>query len=397
MKSTNFVIALLLFATALTANAAPLLNGLALEQQFNKDRYIAAVYSERLSGDANALLDNNLPRSLQVRIIADRLSARRFRNQWMEGIAINNPGSVLTGQAENMVTFANMFKGRLVAGDQLRIDYAADTGTTSVSLNDIMLGMIEDREFFNTLLRAWIGPVPPSTDFRDDLMGSGQVDSGLLAKYEALQPGADRVAQVTAMVDAQEAKEEAAAEPAPQKAEPKPAQVAAAPKPKPNLSADIPPPSLAAIGTPALEKPAPKPVASAPVSQPKPLKPTTTRPASPLDEELEEEEEEAPLTADMILARQIYHSMLLRHTFKHIRYPKRAQERGQEGSVRLNVTIDNKGIVKTVSTLQESRYSSLNREAVEAVERAGPYPATPAQLNIEEYNFTVPITFRLPD
>ncbi|QKX17386.1 TonB family protein [Microbulbifer sp. YPW1] len=400
MKSTNFVIALLLFATALTANAAPLLNGLALEQQFNKDRYIAAVYSERLSGDANALLDNNQPRSLQVRIIADRLSARRFRNQWMEGIAINNPGNVLTGQAENMVTFANMFKGRLMAGDQLRIDYAADTGTTSVSLNDIMLGMIEDREFFNTLLRAWIGPVPPSTDFRDDLMGSGQVNSGLLEKYEALQPGADRVAQITAMVDAQEAKEEAAAEPAPQKAEPKPAQVVAAPKPKPDLSADIPPPSLAAIGAPAIEKPASapaKPAASAPVSQPKPLKPTTTRPATPMDEELDEEEEEAPLTADMILARQIYHSMLLRHTFKHINYPKRAQERGQEGSVRLNVTIDNKGNVKTVSTLQESRYSSLNREAVEAVERAGPYPATPAQLKIDEYNFTVPITFRLPD
>ncbi|WP_428818986.1 TonB family protein [Microbulbifer sp. MCCC 1A16149] len=405
MKSTNFVIAaLLLFATALTANAAPLLNGLALEQQFNKDRYIAAVYSERLSGDANALLDNNMPRSLQVRVIADRLSARRFRNQWMEGIAINNSGNVLTGQAENMVTFANLFKGRLIAGDQLRIDYAADTGTTSVSLNDIMLGMIEDREFFNTLLRAWIGPVPPSTDFRDDLMGAGQVDSGLLAKYEGLQPAADRVAQVTAMVDAQEAKEEAAAEPAPQKEESKPAQVVAAPKPKPDLSADIPPPSLAAIGAPAIEKPAstranpaPKPAASAPVSQPKPLKPTTTRPATPLDDELDEEEEEAPLTADMILARQIYHSMLLRHTFKHIRYPKRAQERGQEGSVRLNVTIDNKGIVKTVSTLQESRYSSLNREAVEAVERAGPYPATPAQLNIDEYNFTVPITFRLPD
>mgnify|MGYP000560227831 CR=1 FL=1 len=404
MKTTNLVIALLLFATALTAKAAPLLNGLALEQQFNKDQYIAAVYSERLSGDASTLLDNNLPRSLEVRIIAERLSARRFRNQWMEGIAINNAGNTLSGQAENMVTFANLFKGRLVGGDHLRIDFAADTGTTTVSLNDIMLGMIEDREFFNTLLRAWIGPVPPSTDFRDGLMGSGQVDSGLLATYEALQPGADRVAQVAAMVDQQEAEEEPAAvakaEPAPE-----PAQVAATSKPKPEIKADIPPPTLAAIGAPAIEKPAPAraepkqdtTVAKAPASQPKPLKPTTTRPATPAEEEDLEEEEEAPLTADMILARQIYHSMLLRHTFKHIRYPKRAQERGQEGSVRLNVTIDQKGNVKSVSTLQESRYASLNREALEAVERAGPYPATPAQLRLDEYRFSVPITFRLPD
>ncbi|MCK7598514.1 TonB family protein [Microbulbifer sp. CAU 1566] len=404
MKSTNLVIALLLFATALTAKAAPLLNGLALEQQFNKDQYVAAVYSERLSDDANSLLDNNMPRSLQIRVIAERMSARRLRNQWMEGIAINNPGATLTGQAENMVTFANLFKGRLVTGDRLRIDFAADTGTTSVSLNDIMLGMIEDREFFNTLLRAWIGPVPPSTDFRDNLLSAGRTDSGLLATYESLQPAAERVAQIAAMVDEQEGTQEqvaAASEPA--KVQPKPAEVAAVAtsKPKPDLKADIPAPTLASIGAPPVELPAPavKTAAkTAQVTQPKPLKPTTTRPAVPaMDEEDELEEDEAPLTADMILARQIYHSMLLRHTFKHLRYPKRAQERGQGGSVRLNVVIDNQGNVKNVTTLQESRYASLNREAIEAVERAAPYPATPAQLKLDEYKFSLPITFKLPD
>jgi len=399
MKSNNFVIALLLFATALTAKAAPLLNGLALEQQFNKDRYIAAVYSERLSGNAHELLDNSMPRSLQVRIIADRLSARRFRNQWMEGIAINNAGNTLSGQAENMVTFANLFKGRFIAGDQLRVDYAADSGTTSIFLNDVLLGKVADREFFNTLLNAWIGPVPPSTEFRDNLMRSGNVDSGLLATYESLKPADDRIAQVTDMVEQRNEPKEAAPEPA----KPEPAQVAAA-KPKPELKADIPAPTLASLGTPPVEKPAAarqqapqqKTAAAQAPSKPQPLKPTKSRPAAP-EEEFEDEEEEAPLTADMILARQIYHSMLLRHTFKHIRYPKRAQERGQEGSVRLNVTIDAKGKVKDVTTVQESRYASLNREAVDAVERAGPFPATPSQLNMDEYRFSVPITFRLPD
>ncbi|MFD1215178.1 MULTISPECIES: TonB family protein [Microbulbifer] len=420
MKSTKLVIALLLFATALTAHAAPLLNGLALEQQFNNDQYIAAVYSERLSDDANTLLDNNMPRSLQVRIVADRLSARRFRNQWMEGIAINNPSSILTGQADNMVTFANLFSGRLVAGDQLRVDFAAGSGTTTVSLNDVELGVIEDREFFNTLLRAWIGPVPPSTEFREQLLGAGRVGSGLLATYEALTPAANRVAQVARMVDQREAaNEEDSSEPA---AEPKPEKesVAAANQPKPDLKADIPAPSLAAIGTagaigtPAPSKPAParaepKPPAetesAVAVSKPQPLKPTTTRPNAPADriseqaeeEDLLEEEEEAPLTADMILARQIYHSVLLRHTFKSLRYPQRAQERGQEGSIRLNVTIDPSGNVLDIATVQESRYSTLNREAAEAVRRAAPYPKKPPQLGKDEYEFTIPITFKLPD
>ncbi|MFV8783787.1 TonB family protein [Microbulbifer sp. SA54] len=394
MKTTNLVIALLLFATALTANAVPLLNGLALEQQFNKDRYIAAVYSERLSDNVGDLLDNGTPRRLEVRVIADHLSARRFRNQWLEGIAINNPGNTLSSQAQNMVTFANLFKGRFVAGDQLRIDYAASSGATSVSLNGVKLGEIADREFFNTLLRAWVGAVPPSSDYRDNLLRAGQVESGILATYESLAPASDRIAQVEQMVEQQSATEESAAD----VATPEPAQVAAAAKPKPDLKADIPAPTLAALNTPAPAMPAPvtKPAAQqVAASKPQPLKPTTTRKPEPEDEL--EEEDEAPLTADMILARQIYHSMLIRHTFKNIRYPKRAQDRGQEGSVTLNVTIDANGKLKDVTTVQESRYASLNREAVDAVNRSEPYPATPAQLGKKEYQFSLPITFRLPD
>ncbi|AOS96950.1 Gram-negative bacterial tonB protein [Microbulbifer aggregans] len=388
MKPIKILIALMVFATAVTAQAAPLLNGLALEQQFNKDRYIAAVYSDTLADSANVLLDNNTTRKLEVRIIADGLSARRFRNQWMEAIAINNSGDVLSGQAENMVTFANLFKGRFYKGDQLSVAFDGNSGRTTVSLNGVKMGQIADRNFFNTLLRAWVGPVPPSTDFRDGLLANGNVDSGLLGSYELLEPSADRVADVTASLDAQaeaKAEEPEASKPA----------VAAAPAvKKPKLAADIPPPSLASVGNAANE------AAARTASQPTPNKPAPAQrrpqPKASAEPELDEEDE-APLTADMILARQIYHSMLLRHTYKFIRYPKRAQERGQEGSVRINVSIDSRGQIREIQTLQESRYATLNREAREAVERAGPYPAAPPQLVKDTYQFTVPITFRLPD
>ncbi|AMX01671.1 TonB family protein [Microbulbifer thermotolerans] len=390
MKPIKLIIALMVFAVALTAKAAPLLNGLALEQQFNKDRYIAAVYSETLADSASALLDNNTPRRLEVRIVADSLSARRFRNQWMEGIAINNSSNVLSSQAENMVTFAKLFSGRYQKGDRLTIDFEAGTGTTKVALNGIALGEIADRDFFNTLLRAWIGPVPPSTDFRDGLLAAGDVPPSLLGNFELLEPSSERIAQLTALLSEEE--EEASTE------ETAVAAAQPAPKAKPNLASDIPPPSLAAASaqpqTPVKEA-APKPAANTP--KPQPAKVAATKPTPPPVQELEEEEDEAPLTADLILARQLYHSMLLRHTFKYITYPKRAQERGQEGSVRLNVTIDPQGRVKDVQPLQESRYASLNREAREAVKRASPFPAAPPQLARDNYQFTVPITFRLPN
>ncbi|MBB3062322.1 TonB family protein [Microbulbifer rhizosphaerae] len=390
MKPTTLFTALLVFAAALSAKAAPLLNGLALEQQFNKDRYIAAVYSETLATSAGTLLDNNTPRRLEVRILADSLSARSFRNQWMEGIAINNQGNILSGQAENMVTFANLFSGRLKKGDRLSVAFAADSGTTSVALNGLPLGKVEDRAFFNTLLRAWIGPVPPSSDFREGLLAEGQVSSSLLGRYELLEPSAERIAQLTEQLGAREAEATEAAAEGQQVAAAKTAAAVPAAK-KPALAPDIPPPTLASVGG------KPQAVAKAASQLPKPQAAAKRRPPAPEEEELEEEEEEAPLTADIILARQLYHSMLLRHTFKNTRYPQRAQQRGQEGSVRLNVVIDAQGQVKDIQTVQESRYSSLNREAREAIERSSPYPKAPAQLTQSEYRFTVPITFRLPD
>ncbi|SDJ93401.1 TonB family C-terminal domain-containing protein [Microbulbifer yueqingensis] len=376
----------MVFAAAVSANAAPLLNGLALEQQFNKDRYIAAVYSDTLADSASTLLDENTTRRLEIRVIADSLSARRLRNQWMEAIAINNSGSTLSAQADNMVTFANLLKGRLKRGDQLRVDFDGASGASTVSLNGIQLGRVQDRKFFTTLLRSWVGPVPPSTEFREGLLAAGNVDSGLLGRYELLEPSDARILQLT---EAQQEEEEES------KAEQDSEAVAQKPKPsKPKVAAAIPPPTLAAAGStpqaPATSKPAParsKPKSQAAASKPRPA----------AKEEAEPEEDDQPLTADMLLARQIYHSMLLRHTYEHISYPSRALQRNQEGSVQVRVTIDPAGEVRDVQTVRESRFSDLNKAAVSAIKAASPYPKVPPALAKSKYEFSVPITFRLPD
>ncbi|WP_323846751.1 energy transducer TonB [Microbulbifer magnicolonia] len=90
-----------------------------------------------------------------------------------------------------------------------------------------------------------------------------------------------------------------------------------------------------------------------------------------------------------------YMSDLKRHTAKYIDYPRRAQERKWEGVVQLRVTIDAKGQVQDIQVLEESRYSSLNREALRSIERANPYPAIPAELGLQTYEFIMPINFSL--
>lgn len=90
-----------------------------------------------------------------------------------------------------------------------------------------------------------------------------------------------------------------------------------------------------------------------------------------------------------------YESTIIRHTLKNIRYPRRAQAKSQQGEVHLRVNINKSGEVQDIKVLQESSFSSLNREALRSVERANPYPAIPTALGAENYSVTVPIVFKL--
>ncbi|WP_043318896.1 energy transducer TonB [Microbulbifer sp. HZ11] len=90
-----------------------------------------------------------------------------------------------------------------------------------------------------------------------------------------------------------------------------------------------------------------------------------------------------------------YSDALNRHTMKNLRYPSRAQQRGWEGEVVLKIVVNKSGEVQDIQVVEESSYSSLNREALRSVERANPYPQIPSHLGVDSFSFTVPIRFSL--
>src|SRR5690606_26431291 len=103
---------------------------------------------------------------------ADSISARAINSMWIEGMAINNPSAALEAEANNLATLNNMIRRRLREGDVLTFDAEPGNGM-KVSLNGVQLGHIESNNFFNMLLRTWIGSIPLSTEFRASLMAGG--------------------------------------------------------------------------------------------------------------------------------------------------------------------------------------------------------------------------------
>lgn len=94
-------------------------------------------------------------------------------------------------------------------------------------------------------------------------------------------------------------------------------------------------------------------------------------------------------------AQKAYLSTLAAWLAKHRRYPAGARRRGQEGVVRVRVTISRSGQVLAQEIIESSGYFLLDREAMATVKRAQPLPAFPPELKGPALEFNLPVRFGL--
>jgi TonB family protein len=76
-------------------------------------------------------------------------------------------------------------------------------------------------------------------------------------------------------------------------------------------------------------------------------------------------------------------------------YPKIAQMRGWQGTVIADLEIDSKGSVISVKIKKSSSYEVLDKEALEMIKKASPFPPPPDNLRGKNFNVLVPISFKL--
>lgn len=372
------------------ARAEPLLNGMGVHQELGQEIFIGALFSESLSNDADTLINNIQPMRMELKIVApDGLTTRRFSRMWIEGMAVNSKADALTAQADNMVKFDGMFKGRFLNGDIITFTNNPGKGV-DIAINGVMLGNIGNNAFFSMLLSTWIGKIPLSSDYRDSLLKVGDVDDGLRSRFNSISPSGARVADIKGWL-----------EPAASEKPVEPPKVEA-PKEKPVIAkVDVPKLDVPAIEKPALNVSAaaassvaaatPAPAASsAPAA-----KPVATAPSKPAA--VEDDEEGPALTAQSLLARQFYVSDAIKIIRGKTRYPQRALDRRHAGSVRVAVVIDRRGQILGTNILESSQYELLNKEAIDAIRRSAPFPALPEEIAGARFEFTVPMRWALPD
>lgn len=128
---------------------------------------------------------------------------------------------------------------------------------------------------------------------------------------------------------------------------------------------------------------APKPDAAPPVQTvPAPV-PVKHEPPPPVNQ------------ADLEDARSKYGNSLWSAISKHKKYPKIAAMRNWQGEAIVELELDGNGKLKSKKIIQSSGHDVLDRQALEMVEKALPFPAPPDVLRGTNFTITVPVPFKL--
>lgn len=145
------------------------LNGLGLrEATFLKvDVYVAGLYLENKSSDANAILASDGPAKLQMKFVRD-VGKDSMVEAWDEGFPKNTKDvSKLTDRIAKL----NGWMGDLADGDTMAFTYVPGTGVT-VEFKGEVKGTIEGADFAKALWSIWLGKKPPNSGLKKGLLGS---------------------------------------------------------------------------------------------------------------------------------------------------------------------------------------------------------------------------------
>jgi hypothetical protein len=148
------------------------LNGAGIRVKVIFDVYAASLYLPQKQTTAQGVLSLPGAKSVQAVLLRD-LSAQEFVDALIKGYKANNsPADVerFSDQLDKLETMMLAMKSAS-KGSHLRIDLVPGTGTR-IWLNGKRHGSdIPGDDFYQTLLRIWLGPKPVDADLKSALLG----------------------------------------------------------------------------------------------------------------------------------------------------------------------------------------------------------------------------------
>ena len=153
-------------------NANLVANGAGLRKKAFFKVYAMVLYLTVEQADVEAVLSGKGAKRIAITLFRD-LSAQQFVDALQEGVASNHTESEMTALKDRMQQFSDAMLsiGEAKTGSQVFIDLLP-VGVTRLTVNGQVRGSdFAGEDFFNALLKIWLGNKPVQDDLKQALLG----------------------------------------------------------------------------------------------------------------------------------------------------------------------------------------------------------------------------------
>lgn len=134
--------------------------------------YDMALYTPRKVSTPEELLALPGPKRLNFVALRD-VPGTDLGLAFIKGLSANSPSELSLKHTVSSTRLVEIFSGRskLTAGDSFAMEYVPGKGTTFYIVGQPQGAPIGDAEFFNMVLKIWVGPLPADFKLKDALLG----------------------------------------------------------------------------------------------------------------------------------------------------------------------------------------------------------------------------------
>jgi len=156
--------------TIKSGNTTLTLNGIGIREKLWIDLYVAGLYLETKTKDANTVINGNKNMLLKLNIVSGLISSEKMSNAVEEGFE-----TATDGKTESLRTRIDLFKAiflkdEIKKGVVFDIYYIPGKGTV-VYTDSKLQATIKGLDFKKALFAIWLGEDPADDHLKEDLLG----------------------------------------------------------------------------------------------------------------------------------------------------------------------------------------------------------------------------------
>lgn len=134
------------------------------------DTYIGKLYVENPVTDANALIEAEEYKRMVFQVVMKRVSGRRIAKAMYDALQMNLSREEAAALEARLQMLVSMFDSSLKRGEESYLEWGPESGTRIV-LNGDIKGVIEGKDFFDAILKIWVGDNPVGATFKNQVLG----------------------------------------------------------------------------------------------------------------------------------------------------------------------------------------------------------------------------------